>query len=283
MKSSLFKIQSLFVAFFSSLVWTTVFASPYPLWDAHSHYAKADTEALSPEEVVLILNRNSVEKILITSTPNQGTLELYDYAPSRVIPFLSVYRTKADKRDWMHRKAVVSEARTALKSGRFQGIGELHIFAKDRKSPVFKDLVLLAKAHQLPMLIHGDAEVIDEIFLIDPEARILWAHLGTQPEIPLLKKMLDKHSQGLFIDTSVRDKQLLEPGYLDPDWRQFFIDYQDRFLAAIDTFSVNRWQKYDLVVKDIQRWLGDLPPAVAQKIARENARRFFKDDKSDYD
>ncbi|MBF6057406.1 MULTISPECIES: amidohydrolase family protein [Thiomicrorhabdus] len=246
-----------------------------PLIDAHSHYAQADTEAFNPQEIIGILDTNRVEKILITSTPNQGTIKLYDYAPNRVIPFLSVYRTKADKPDWMHRGAVVAEAEEALKTGKFKGIGELHIFAKDRKSPVLKGLVELAKANRLPMLIHGDAEIIDEIFQIDPSAQILWAHLGTKPEITLLSSMLQRYPQNLYIDTSVRDKQLLAEGVLAKKWKAFLIDHQDRLMAAIDTFSVNRWKTYDLVVKDIQTWLADLPPEVARKIARGNAERFF--------
>ncbi|WP_130537202.1 amidohydrolase family protein [Thiomicrorhabdus indica] len=250
-------------------------ASHPMIWDAHSHYAKADTEAVSHDEVIQILDRNNVQKILITSTPNSGTLKLAKFAPNRIIPFLSVYRTKADKRDWMHRIEVLDEAKKAIATGRYVGIGELHIFAKDKKSPVLKGLVELAKEHQMPMLIHGDAEIIDEIFSIDPKARILWAHLGTQPKISLLKTMLDKYPDNLWIDTSVRDKQLLATGRLDSQWREFFMDYETRFLVAIDTFSVNRWKTYDSVVKDIHHWLGDLPAGVAQKLAHENAKTFF--------
>jgi hypothetical protein len=54
-----------------------------------------------------------------------------------------------------------------------------------------------------------------------------------------------------------------------------FIDYQDRFLVAVDTFSVNRWQTFDLVVKDIQQWLSFLPESVAKKLAYENAQKLF--------
>lgn len=250
-------------------------ALPPMIWDAHSHYAKADTQAISPQEVVATLDRNNVQKILITSTPNSGTLTLAEFAPDRIIPFLSVYRTKADKRDWMHRIEVVEEAKRAISTGRYIGIGELHIFAKNKKSPVLKGLVELAKQHQMPMLIHGDAEVIDEIFQIDPKARILWAHLGTKPEIPLLKSMLDKYPDNLWIDTSVRDKQLLSTGRLGLQWGEFFIAYSTRFMVAVDTFSVNRWQTYDSVVEDIHLWLKDLPAGVAKKLAHENAQTFF--------
>lgn len=250
----------------------------YPLWDAHSHYSLEDSQHFSQSQIIGILDQNKVEKILITGTPNSGTLKLLEFAPERVIAFLSVYRTKADKRDWMHRMQVVDEAKSAIATGRYQGIGELHIFAKDKKSPVLRGLVDLAVANDLPMLIHADAEVIDEVFAIQPTVRVLWAHLGTQPEIPLLSEMLAKYPQNLFIDTSVRDKQLLANGGLAPEWRQFLMAHQERLLVAIDTFSVNRWNTYHTVVADIQQWLGDLPPEVAQKLANGNAKRFFRRD-----
>lgn len=264
------------IMFFSSIVFSASVQSGYALIDAHSHYAHADTLAISPKEVVETLDRNKIEKILITSTPNSGTTKLLNYAPERVIPFLSVYQTKADKRDWMYQTEVIDRAKADLKTGQFVGIGELHIFAKDKKSPVLKGLVELANEQELPMLIHADAQVIDEIFQIDPDARVLWAHLGTQPEISLLQSMLDKYPQNLWIDTSVRDKQLLATGRLGEDWKAFFTAYPDRFLVAIDTFSVNRWKTYDSVVEDIQTWLQDLPIDVANRLAKENAQQFFR-------
>ncbi|CAN8139418.1 Amidohydrolase [uncultured Thiomicrorhabdus sp.] len=258
-------------------------AAPLPLIDAHSHYSYADTEAFNPQQIIDILNQNSVAKILITGTPNRGTNQLYQHAPNRIIPFLSVYRTKADKANWMHRLETIQEAKQALKNGIYQGIGELHIFARDQESPVLKELVILAKQHQLPMLIHADAEIIDKVFEIDPNAKILWAHLGTRPETELLQNMLDKYPEQLFIDTSVRDKRFLgslqtngpTTNTLQPEWHDFLIKNQDRMLAAVDTFSVNRWRTYHKVVKDIRAWLGALPPEVAEKIAYKNAERFF--------
>ncbi|WP_319381276.1 amidohydrolase family protein [Thiomicrorhabdus sp.] len=267
-----------FAGFLALMTWQTHAGNAHtlPLIDAHSHYAQADAETFSPRQIIDILDANQVQKILITSTPNQGTIKLYEHAPTRVIPFLSVYRTKADKPVWMHRPEVIHEAKSALQTGKFVGIGELHIFAKDRKSPVLKGLVELAREARLPMLIHGDAEIIDEIFQIDPQARILWAHLGTKPEIPLLSKMLERYPQNLYIDTSVRDKQLLATGRLSLKWKAFLLAHQNRLMATIDTFSVNRWKTYNQVVADIQTWLADLPPEVARKIASENAERFFK-------
>lgn len=278
-----YRIRILLTALFVSLSNQAVADNKLPLIDAHSHYSKADTENFSPKEIIEILDANQVKKILITGTPNSGTDQLYNFAPERIIPFLNVYRTKADKANWMHRNETVVEAKQALQSGIYQGIGELHIFAKDKMSPVLQGLVELAQQHRLPILIHGDAEVIEEVFRINRNAKILWAHLGTRPQIELLQAMLDKYPNNLFIDTSVRDKKFLgnlqtngpTPNKLRPQWHDFLVKNQDRVLVAVDTFSVNRWKTYQKVVTDIQTWLADLPPEVANKIAFRNAEHFF--------
>jgi len=157
----------------------------------------------------------------------------------------------------------------------YRGIGELHIFSKDRKSPVLKRVVEISAEKKLMLQVHGDSEVLDEIFMLAPEVVILWAHLGTMPDPDYLDSVLMRHPNNLYIDTSVRDKQLLETGELTQEWRELFIKHQDRFMVAVDTFSVNRWNTFDLVVKDIHAWLDDLPPEVSRKLAYDNAYQLF--------
>lgn len=254
---------------------------PLPLFDAHLHYGGEDAKAFTPAQIIGIFDRNRVTYALISSTPNDGTEALYRHAPERIIPFLGVYETLKDKRDWMWDESVLPKVEQALKKGIYRGLGEFHIFAKDRKSPVLKGLVLLAQEHGLMLQAHGDAEIIDEIFAIAPNVTVLWAHMGIRPEPDFLRSVLARHPQNLYIDTSVRDTLLLgTDGFsqhrgLTEEWRQLFIDHQDRFLAAVDTFSVNRWKTFDAVVADIQSWLAQLPEPVARKIAYENAHRLF--------
>ena len=241
------------------------------LFDSHSHYGLADTQNFTPAQILNIFDTNQIAYALISSTPNSGTENLYKAAPDRIIPFLGLYQTLRDKRDWMYDESVIDLVENNLKTGIYRGIGELHIFEKDRKSPVLKRIVEIASERGLMLQVHGDKGVIDEIFTIAPNVTVLWAHLGTRPHPWVLRAALEKHPNNLYIDTSVRDKQLLMTGGLTPMWKELFIDFQDRFMVAIDTFSVNRWNTYDLVVKDIHDWLDDLPEEVAAKIAYENA------------
>lgn len=242
-----------------------------PLFDSHLHYGGEDVKAYSPEQVIEIFDRNRVEYALVSSTPNDGTEALFEYAPKRIIPFLGLYRTLSDKRDWMWDESVIPRLEKALEGGIYRGIGEFHIFAKDRKSPVLKRIVEIAVERNLMLQVHGDAEILDEIFEQAPNITILWAHLGTTPEPGFLREVLNRHPSNLYIDTSVRDKQLLATETLSPDWQALFIDFQDRFMIAVDTFSVNRWDTFDSVVADIHDWLNDLPPEVSKKLAYDNA------------
>jgi len=246
------------------------------LFDSHLHYGGEDVKHYSPKQVIEIFDRNQIEYALVSSTPNDGTEQLYQYAPKRIIPFLGLYRTLGDKRDWMWDESVIPRLVKALESGIYRGIGEFHIFAKDRKSPVLKRVVQIAVERNLMLQVHGDADILDEIFEQAPNVTILWAHMGTNPNPDFLRSVLKRHSTNLYIDTSVRDKQLLQTGKLTPAWRKLFIDYQDNFTVAVDTFSVNRWNTFDLVVKDIHTWLSDLPPEVSKKLAYDNAYQLFK-------
>lgn len=242
-----------------------------PLFDSHLHYGGEDVKVYSPEKVIEIFDRNRVEYALVSSTPNDGTEALFEYAPKRIIPFLGLYRTLRDKRDWMWDESVIPRLEKALESGIYRGIGEFHIFAKDRKSPVLKRIVEIAVERNLMLQVHGDAEILDEIFKQAPNITILWAHLGTTPEPDFLREVLNRYPKNLYIDTSVRDKHLLATETLSPDWQALFIDFQDRFMIAVDTFSVNRWDTFDSVVADIHEWLNDLPPEVSKKLAYDNA------------
>jgi predicted TIM-barrel fold metal-dependent hydrolase len=140
---------------------------------------------------------------------------------------------------------------------------------------VFAELVRMAAAHRLVLMLHGDAAVVDRAFALAPSVQVLWAHLGTQPEPAQLAGMLDRHPENLWIDTSVRDERIAPNGKLLPQWHALFLRYPDRFLAAVDTFSANRWQNYEAVVEQIRGWAEVLPGDAKRKLLHDNAVRLF--------
>src|SRR5260370_1059508 len=68
----------------------------YPIFDAHIHFSQPDWEAYPPERALSILARAGVRRAIVSSTPDDGTLKLYDRAPASIVPFLRPYRPRQD-------------------------------------------------------------------------------------------------------------------------------------------------------------------------------------------
>jgi len=252
-------------------------AEPLPLFDVHSHYKSEDAERFPVAAIIDILDREHIERMVIIGEPADRALSLSRATRGRIIPFLGLYSSYRDKADWAFDVGLPGRLRKALQTGEYAGIGELHLFAANRHSPVFREVVALATEYRLPLMVHGDAAVVDQVFEWSPQLTVLWAHLGTLPAPKAIRRMLDKHPQGLFIDTSVRDERFVdENGILRPQWRALFIDHADRLMIAIDTYATSRWENIGEVTARIRGWLSQLPPDVAAKLAHGNARRLFR-------
>lgn len=250
-----------------------------PLFDAHLHYTGIDVAALPPTEIIAIFDAGGVTRAVVSGMPTSAVERLHAAAPERIIPFLNVYNAPGAKRDWMHDKTLPERVAELLDAagGIYRGIGELHIFAEDAQSPVLMALADMAAERGLMLQIHGDAEVIDAVFARRPRVTVLWAHLGTKPRPQAIAPVLARHPN-LYADTSVRDGRFVdEQGRLKPEWRAFFTEHADRVLVGVDTFWTRRWRRFDEVAAEIRGWLGQLPPAVADKLAHGNAERLFDD------
>ncbi|WP_462320604.1 amidohydrolase family protein [Halochromatium sp.] len=243
--------------------------------DTHLHYTAVDAAQLPPEQVIALFDRNLIEAAVVSGQPQWAIEALYRAAPDRILPFLSVYRGQTDKADWMHDPDLPARVAETLRSGIYRGLGELHLFAKDRESPVLAALVAIAAEQDLVLQIHGDAVVIEAIFAQAPELTVLWAHLGTDPRPQVVAPLLARYPR-LFVDTSVRDERFVDnEGRLWPQWRRFFIAHQEQVLVGIDTYWTPRWQRFSEVAARIRGWLDQLPPEVAARLAYGNAARLF--------
>jgi predicted TIM-barrel fold metal-dependent hydrolase len=259
------------------LLLCAAFAHAGPMIDAHSHYTAADAAALPPEDIVARLDAAGVSRVVVSGAPWKHAAELHAHAPERVIPVLGVYANHAGKALWMHDAGLPARVAARLAEGEWAGIGELHLFAHDADSAVFAELVRIADAHDLMLLIHGDPAVVERAFEIAPDIRVLWAHLGTVPAPGIVARMLERNARyALWIDTSVRDERIAPGGRLLPEWREVFEAYPDRFVVAVDAFSTNRWGRYGEVVGDIRQWVGDLAPAVQERLLWRNAEALFE-------
>ena len=250
-------------------------AQPLPaMIDAHAHYSAPDAEAFSADAVLAKLDAAGVRRLVVTSSPPHLAQQLYQHAPERIIPLLGVYASDRHKANWVHDATLPARVAAQLEHGVWAGIGELHLFAHDAQQPVFAQLARLAAARKRVLMIHGDAEVVEQAFAVAAEVRVLWAHLGTQPDPAALDAMLSRFPQ-LWIDTSVRDERIAPNGTLLPAWRALFERHPERFVVAVDTFSVNRWQQYASVAARIRNWVDPLPPPLRNKLLHDNAARLF--------
>lgn len=247
-------------------------AAPLPMIDAHAHYTAADADVLSPADILARLDAAGVRGVAISGTPAGLAQRLHRHAPQRVWPFLGVYTSDRDKATWMHDAGLPQRVRAELDTGRWTGLGELHLFAPDANSPVFAALVHLAAERGLVLMLHGDAEVVDRAFALAPRLRVLWAHLGTEPDPATVARTLARHvGRALWVDTSVRDDRIAPGGVLLPAWRALFERHPERFVVAVDAFSTQRWQRYGAVVDSIRTWVQALPPSLAQRLLHDNA------------
>lgn len=244
------------------------------LFDAHMHYDAEDAAHYSPQQILRILDDNNISRAAVTSTPPQLVKQLHRQAPERIVPLLGVYRNAGDKANWTQDGSLPERLEAALEAGGWRGIGELHLFAGDRHSPVFRRVVELAGAYRLPLLLHADPAVIDSLFEHAPDQTVIWAHAGAYPHPDLLDDYLRRYP-ALRVDLSVRDERIAPGGALRDDWFELFLDHPDRFMIGIDTYSLSRWQAYPQVAEKIRQWTKQLPADVAARLTSGNAAEVF--------
>ena len=59
-----------------------------------------------------------------------------------------MYRTPEDKQAWVQDTRLPARLERMLSDGPWRGVGELHLFAEQRLSPVFLRIVELATRHR---------------------------------------------------------------------------------------------------------------------------------------
>ncbi|MDZ7754584.1 MAG: amidohydrolase family protein [Gammaproteobacteria bacterium] len=256
------------------LPWDGPRADPLPIFDVHLHYDADHQTVVPPETALGILDRGGIAAAVVTSRPPDTALALHEAAPELIVPFLGIYQDRDDKENWHQDEDLPGRVEKRLDDGPWAGIGELHIFAEHRRSPVFGRIVDMAAERGLVLQMHCDPAVIDALFSRQPDATVIWAHAGRYPYPPLLKDYLERYP-GLHIDLSTRDDRLGAQGGMGTAWQVLLLEYEDRFMVGVDTYSVGRWESFGSIVEKTRSWLDDLPRGAAKAIACDNAARLF--------
>lgn len=259
-----------------------------PLLDAHLHYNVEAYEGPHPlADVLARMQRNGVRAIVANSRPNDGTKTLAGaQAQTRaagvtVVPFIRPYRNRADYDNWFRDESIYTMVQTEFArgtaAGPYRGIGEFHLYdSANANGPVAKKLMQFAAQNQLAVLAHVDDVAIDLLMAHAPGARLIWAHTGIGgAPVTRVQALLDKYP-GLMGELSYRPGLTCGDGNLCPEWRALLLKYPDRFLLGSDTWVNQRWQQYDELMRAYRRWLGELPPDVARRIAWDNGASLFQ-------
>ncbi|MFQ5932187.1 MAG: amidohydrolase family protein [Nitrospiraceae bacterium] len=245
------------------------------VFDTHVHYSQDAWASFSPKAVIKLLDQAGVSRALVSSTPDDGTLMLYQEDAKRIVPILRPYRSPADMGDWFRRAEVLTYVEERLKRNIYRGIGEFHLMdVRHAQTAQIVRLVQEAVKRGLVLHVHSDAEPIRALYAINPEVKILWAHAGMSAPPAVISNLLDRYPK-LWTEVSLRANDIAPNGRLATAWQELFLRHPERFMIGTDTWATWRWPDYVELIQEHRAWLGQLPKEVAEKIAYRNATRLF--------
>ena len=112
----------------------------HAVFDMHTHYKWSQASVTTPEQALAFMDAEAISHAVVIGKPTEYALKLKRLAPERIVAFYSPYRNSMDWLLWQRKEALIPKVEAALKSGEYQGIGELHIigggFAKRQDNSV---------------------------------------------------------------------------------------------------------------------------------------------------
>lgn len=247
-----------------------------PIFDAHIHYKEPAWEEYPVSQIIRFMDESGVAMGLVSSSPDEGTIMMYDYAPNRVVPELRPYHGDATSSTWTKDPDMEGYLKQRLHDHPHEGIGEFHIRNRTMwDEDLFQEIIDMAKADDLFLHVHSGADPIRWLYDLDPDVKIIWAHAGLgEPAREVHRLMTD--FPNLMADTSLREHAILSwDNKIDPEWEEIILDFQDRLMIGSDTWINEQWDSYHGIIRMNRVWLSYFPRDVAEKIAYRNAEALF--------
>ncbi len=258
-----------------------------PLIDAHSHVP----DATAIDGYVAAMKRHNVSKVVLLGVGGvqkedaQWIAAAAKAHPEHVVPGLPVPDpTRGDAAGTLD----VELARTKA-----HVMGEVHLrqvgrkIDRDPNDPHFLEILKLAAGRGVPIVIHYEMTAPTAVAQLEkalgarPEAIVVLAHAG-EAKPAELEKVLARNAN-LMVDLSGMHFQRTpslasEKGPLDARWKALIEKMPDRFLIGIDVWAPRLFEPamLDRLMRWTRRVLGQLSPAVAERVAWKNAARLYR-------
>lgn len=261
-----------------------------PLFDAHLHYNVEAMQGPHPlADAIGRMQRSGVRAIVANSRPNDGTHALASsplakQAGITVVPFVRLYRNRADYDNWFRDDSIYamvqSELARGTAAGPFRGIGEFHLYdSANADGPVARKLMQLAEEKNLAVLAHVDDRAVDLLMENTPSkgrgVKLVWAHTGIGGSSTRRVEELLMRYPLLMGELSYRPGLTCDGGKLCAEWRLLITKFPNRFMIGSDTWVNGRWESYEDLMRAYRTWLGDLPADVARRVAWDNGAQLF--------
>lgn len=249
--------------------------SDVPIFDAHIHYKEPAWGPYPPETVIGVMDRSGVAMGLVSSTPDDGTITLWEFAPTRIVPELRPYHGSAGSSNWTKADGMLEYIRGRLAKYPHEGIGEFHIHRLDADDrPLLKTITEMARKRDIPIHIHSGAEPVHLLYELEPSLTVIWAHAGMSEPAHVVDVTLDAYDT-LMADLSYRETDILRGDSIDPAWRAVIEKHADRLMVGTDTWVNSQWARYEDLIALNRRMLSKFPREIAEKIAFRNAEKLF--------
>jgi Tat protein secretion system quality control protein TatD with DNase activity len=281
----------------------------FPLIDAHSHYVpKAMSDyGYTPEELLKAMDIAGIRRMVVLGF-GPGVSQLARQKPSRFVAsyvgdfsfrFRQARGEIKDGTTPTEVERISVEFEKALKSGLYQGIGEIHTYADPwipflpganiaPDSPLINRLLHLAGRYGMPINIHCTSTGVEKMarsLRAHPKTLVVWAHTGSYLSPSAISDILREYPN-VFFDLSSKNPACCPAGYsqnhplmgirsINENWRQLFEAYPHRFLVGVDFLSSNHLFYAREAGEFYRTILGHLMPATARKIGYQNAQRLY--------
>ena len=247
---------------------------PFSIHDGHIHYDQDVWGTLPPAQAVQMLRDEHIKRALVSATPTEGAEMLYRADPELVIPMLRPYKSWRHRYLWFNDPDLKDYLLEHMDRVPYRGFGEFHVFGQDADSIPIEEMIELARERNLVLHPHTDMEGMRIILQKALDINVMWAHGGFNVPVETLRVLLDKYPM-FYIELSLREGMLDDEQQLTPEWKQFLVNYRQRFLVGMDTYKPSRWADLPEIVAETRHWLEQLPENVAADISRNNLDRLF--------